>query len=329
MKILTAKLQTLLLAMAFVLAFAWTAGPATAQEKPKADATQSATKNPAPLTKQQLIAGSAKDPDAAEEKTENSQEKDSPDLVKKRMDWFYKQRASAKGHIPSGAHQRAVQHMQRMLESAGRLVHRPDGSVVEVNPQGASFAGAWTSIGPAPTTGGFFNPVTGRITAIAIDPADTTGNTVLIGGAQGGIWRTTDGGTTWTAVGDQNASLSMGSIAFAPSATGTVYAATGEQASIGGDIYYGAGVLKSSDRGQTWTQTCTTPSATCPFIGPFNDITPFEFFTLGGARISYVAVNPANPQLVLVSAQFALEGPQEGVYCTSNGGTSWMIVPTA
>src|SRR4029077_16363638 len=137
----------------------------------------------------------------------------------------------------------------------------------------------------------------------------------------------TDAGATWTPVGDQNASLSMGSIAFAASNSSIVYAGTGEQEGIGFDIYYGAGVLKSSDHGLTWTQTCTTPSVTCPFIGPYDDATPFGFFTLGGTRISYVAVNPGNPQMVLVGAQtqFA-EGVTEGVYCSDNGGTTWSHV---
>src|SRR5256885_16803146 len=85
---------------------------------------------------------------------------------------------------------------------------------------------------------------------------------------------------------------------------------SGEQASIGFDIYYGAGVLSSSDHGQTWTQTCTTPSSTCPFIGPYSDVTPFGFFTLGGTRISYISVNPSNPQMVIVGAETQfVEGP--------------------
>ena len=263
---------------------------------------------------------------SAEPRKENAgQEKDSPDIVRKRDEWFYKQRSSANGHIPAGARQQALQHMQRRMEAEGRLVHLPNGATKEVIPFGA-VTNPWTSIGPTPTTGGTFSPVTGRITTIAIDPSDATGNTVLIGGAQGGIWRTTDAGTTWTAVGDQNSSLAMGSIAFAPSSPATVYAGTGEQASVGFDIYYGAGVLKSADSGQTWSPTCTTPSATCPFIGPFSDITPFGFFTLGGARISYISVNPSNAQMVLVAAQFAAEGAVEGVYCTDNGGTTWSQV---
>jgi len=65
-------------------------------------------------------------------------------------------------------------------------------------------------------------------------------------------------------------------------------------------------------------------SATCPFIGPYNDITPFGFFTLGGTRITYIAVNPSNPHMLLVGAQtqFA-QGPTEGVYCTDNDGSTW------
>lgn len=280
-----------------------------------------------PAAKAQKSAAPDADADAdSQAAKEPKAERDSSDTIRKRDQWFYKQRASANGHIPAGARAKALAHLQRMMEAEGKLVHRPDGSVAEVAAPAAAVTNTWTSIGPTPTTGGEFSPVTGRITTIAVDPSDATGNTVLIGGAQGGIWRTTDAGTTWTAVGDQNSSLSMGSIAFAPSAPATVYAATGEQASIGFDIYYGAGVLKSTDKGQTWAPTCITPSATCPFIGPFSDATPFGFFTLGGARISYVAVNPSNPQMVLASAQFGLSGSLEGVYCSADGGGTWTNV---
>src|SRR6266699_1393708 len=169
---------------------------------------------------------------AADTKAETTKapkpEKDSADTIRKREQWFYKPRASANGHIPAGARLRALQHMQRMMLAEGKLVERPDGSFAEVAPQfgpaplATTVTNTWSSIGPTPTTGGSFSPVTGRITTIAVDPSDFTGDTVLIGGAQGGIWRSTDAGATWTAVGDQNPSLSMGSIAFAPSACSPV-----------------------------------------------------------------------------------------------------------
>jgi photosystem II stability/assembly factor-like uncharacterized protein len=255
-------------------------------------------------------------------------EKDSPEAIRKRAEWFYKQRSSVSGHIPAGARLRALQHMQRMMEAEGKLVRRADGTYAPAAQQSAGTGGtAWMPVGPTPTTGGFFSPVTGRITTIAVDPSDPSGNTVLIGGAQGGTWRSIDAGNTWKPVGDQNPSLAMGSIAFAPSSPSTVYAGTGEQAAIGFDIYYGAGVLKSTDGGQTWAQTCTTPGPTCPFIGPYTDEffggPGFGYFNFGGARISYVSVSPSNANLVLVAAQFVIEGPMEGVYCSQDGGATW------
>ncbi len=295
-----------------------------AQEKSTAPQTsESSTKFPA--AKRQATQAKAEDDDKPGNKEE---EKDGPNELRKRAEWFYKQRASVKGHIPAGARVRAFQHMQQMMVAEGKLTRRADGTFAAVSSaEGAAAAfPAWTAIGPRPTSGGVFSPVSGRVTTIAVDPSDSSGNTALIGGAQGGIWRTTDGGATWTPVGDQNASLSMGSIVFAASNPAIVYAGTGEQEGIGFDIYYGAGVLKSSDHGATWTQTCTTPSATCPFIGPYDDITPFGFFTLGGTRISYVAVNPSNPQMVLVGAQEFVEGTHEGVYCSDNGGSTWTNV---
>ena len=284
--------------------------------------------NSLPIKKQPVASESTGNQEQAAS-GESPDRADSAETIRRRAEWFYKQRSSVGGHIPAGARLKAFQHMQRMMVAEGKLVLRPDGSYAEVSPQSSpsplgAVTSPWTPIGPTPTTGGFFSPVTGRVTTIAVDPSDSTGNTVLIGGAMGGIWRTTDAGATWTAVGDQNASLSMGSIAFAPSNHSTVYAATGESESVAFDIYYGAGVLKSTDGGLHWTQTCTTPSSTCPFIGPYNDITPFGFFTLGGTRITYVAVSPSNPQLVLVAAQtqFA-QGTTEGVYCSDTGGASW------
>src|SRR5712691_425387 len=252
--------------------------------------------------------------------------------VKKRELWFYKQRAYPNLTLPPGARLKAFQHMQRMMAAEGKLVRQPDGNFAAVSPEaGSAVGGTWSPLGPAPTTGGFFSPVSGRIEAIAVDPAPLTGSvgdTVLLGGAQGGIWRSTDAGATWTAVGDANPSLAMGSIAFSPSSPNIVYAGTGEQASIGFDIYYGAGVLKSTDHGQTWTQTCTVASSTCPFIGPFTNTLNFGFFNDGGARISYIAVNPQNSNLVLVGAQIPRVGTSGsetagGIYCSSDGGTTW------
>src|SRR5262245_7530808 len=283
-----------------------------------ATASSSSGQSPSPPLRKADATGSEND------------DKKTADLFIQRYNWFHNPRASVNGRIPAGAYQRGYQHLVQMLQAEGKLTRLPDGSFAEVPAplilsSQAAVTSAWTSLGPAPATGGDFSPVTGRVMTIAVDPSDTSGNTVLLGGAMGGIWRSTDAGAAWTAAGDQNASLAMGSIAFAaPPNSATVYAGTGEL-SFGFDTYYGAGVLKSTDHGNTWTQTCTIPSPTCPFIGPYIDsLNPgFGFLNFGGAHISYISVHPTNPNMVLASVQLIAEGPKEGVYCSDNGGTTW------
>src|SRR5206468_9545966 len=96
----------------------------------------------------------------------------------------------------------------------------------------------------------------GRVAALAVDPRDP--KVVYMGAAGGGVWKTTDGGQHWTPLTDDQPSLATGAIALAPSNPDIVYVGTGEQ-NNSGDSYYGAGVLKSTDGGATWTQ----------FEGPF------------------------------------------------------------
>jgi hypothetical protein len=319
------------LCVLIVFSILFLAAVSHAQDKPKSPSGETVASKPqVPAAKQQATpAASVENGEDLDKSRAAEADRDGAEQVRKRDEWFYKQRSSVNGHIPAGARVKAFQHMQRMMVAEGKLVLRPDGSYAEATPQSllsplSAVTSAWASIGPTPTTGGFFSPVTGRITTIAVDPFDASGNTLLIGGAMGGIWRSADAGATWTAVGDQNASLAMGSIAFAPSNHSVVYAGTGESESVSFDIYYGAGVLKSTDGGLHWTQTCTVASSTCPFIGPYSDVTPFGFFTLGGTRITYVAVNPSNAQMVLVGAQTQFsQGPTEGVYCSDDGGSTW------
>ncbi|HUK29691.1 MAG TPA: hypothetical protein VLV89_01170, partial [Candidatus Acidoferrum sp.] len=185
------------------------------------------------------------------------------------------------------------------------------------------------------------------MTAIAIDPTDATGNTVFIGGAGGGVWKTTTGGISvngapaWIPLTDNQASLSIGALAIAIDPTNlqdgnhrVIYAATGEQAGLGFDAYYGEGVIKSLNGGSSWAAACTGSAFTnssCPFTGPFSD----TFFPGGGARIGSMAVNPANPQMLLAAVEMfagsGLANPagQPGIYCTANAGASWThILPT-
>jgi photosystem II stability/assembly factor-like uncharacterized protein len=97
----------------------------------------------------------------------------------------------------------------------------------------------WTSIGPANSAG--------RMSRIATHP--TIAGTFLAGSAGGGVWRTTDGGSTWTALTDAIPNLNVGAIVYAPSDPQTIYVGTGE-GDAGGP--HGIGLIWSTDGGSTW-----------------------------------------------------------------------------
>src|SRR6266403_427902 len=126
--------------------------------------------------------------------------------------------------------------------------------------------GAWVSLGPSPLPSDAsgiglqdYNWVAGRATAIAIDPNDLSGNTVYAGGAYGGVWKSTNGGSssqnpasvTWSALTDGQSTLAVGAIAIQPQLSNpnpsrsVVLAGTGETDSSG-DSYYGLGILRSA-----------------------------------------------------------------------------------
>jgi len=107
----------------------------------------------------------------------------------------------------------------------------------------------WVNIGPAPIYGGQIGlrgherPVTGRVADVAVNPKD--GRHWLVGGAQGGVWETIDGGRSWSPLTDDQGSLAMGAIAFAPDNPLVVYAGTGEAVPQLG-AFPGFGLLKLS-----------------------------------------------------------------------------------
>jgi hypothetical protein len=160
------------------------------------------------------------------------------DSVEQRTEWFLRGRVIP-GKSAAALRRRAYQ--AKMQARAARLT-RP--SAAHANSQPPS-SGSWVSLGPVPlasdaTGDGFqdYYQVSGRATAVAIDPADPTGNTVYIGGAQGGVWKSTNAATSiandvaWTAVTDDQATLSIGSMAIQPGnsvpANSVILVGTGE-----------------------------------------------------------------------------------------------------
>lgn len=198
--------------------------------------------------------------------------------------------------------------------------------------------GAWTSLGPKPLPSDAsgagledYGFVSGRATAVAIDPNDPGGNTIFAGGAYAGIWKSTNAGTlspnsssvTWAPLTDAQATLAIASIAVQPQlsnpnpATSVVLAGTGETDSSA-DSYYGLGILRSADGGQTWRLISQDSNGTHPFAG------------LG---FSQIAFSTENPSLVVAAAGSTSEGIVEGLenpvavnrgmYYSADAGISW------
>ena len=118
----------------------------------------------------------------------------------------------------------------------------------------------------------------GRTRAIVIDKTDNTGNTIIAGGVSSGVFKTTNGGTSWTKVSSNDEIHNVTTIVQDPR-TGFEniwYYGTGESignsASLAGSTYYGQGIWKSIDSGNTWTQMPTTSSNQTSFDSDFDFI---------------------------------------------------------
>ena len=112
-----------------------------------------------------------------------------------------------------------------------------------------SRAGAWTSLGPTSSSGGYAG--TGRISAIAFHPTDA--NAIFVGTPGGGLWKSSNGGDSWAALTDHIlAHLGISGIVIHPTNPSTMYIATGD---ADGYDTYSIGVMKSLDGGITWNPT--------------------------------------------------------------------------
>ncbi len=141
----------------------------------------------------------------------------------------------------------------------------------------------------------------GRVTAVAGVPSDIL--TFYMGSTGGGVWKTTDGGTTWTNVSDgQIAAGSVGALAVADSDPNVIYVGMGS-ACPRGNISPGDGVYKSTDAGKTWKQVGLKEAG----------------------QIARIRVHPSNPDLVYVAALGHIFGPhpERGVFRSRDGGATW------
>ena len=144
--------------------------------------------------------------------------------------------------------------------------------------------------------------VGGRITAVAGVPGDPL--VFYASAAQGGLWKSTDGGREWQPLFDEEATQSIGSFAIAPSDPNVIYVGSGE-ANARGNVAIGLGIWKSVDAGATWQQVWK-----------------------GRGQIGQMIVHPTNPDIAFAAVLGSPFGPSEtrGVYRTVDGGKNWQRV---
>jgi photosystem II stability/assembly factor-like uncharacterized protein len=143
----------------------------------------------------------------------------------------------------------------------------------------------------------------GRAVAAAGVPGDL--NTFYFGAVDGGVWKTTNAGVTWTPIFDAQSVASIGAIAVAPSDPKVIYVGTGES-DIRSDLASGDGVYRSADGGKTWEN-----------VGLHDT-----------RQISRIVVDPQNANIVYAGALGHAYGPNDerGVFKSNDGGVHWTKV---
>ena len=189
-----------------------------------------------------------------------------------RAKWYYETRLSLDGTPPA--------------PDARWKIWQQKEEIKRNNPAARSSA-SWFSLGPA--------NFSGRILDIEFDPGNV--NTVYVGSASGGLWKSTDAGASFFPISDELPSIAIGAISVLPWDTNTILIGTGEGAN--GDVA-GVGILKSTDGGSTWNTTSVSHSIP------------------SGHGYHVMEVNPTTHAI--------LAGATDGLWRSTDDGDNWVAV---
>ncbi len=220
--------------------------------------------------------------------------------------------------------------IQARQQNAALPILQPQTSSSQVN--------TWQPIGPNQVLTPRFGKVTGRVTSLAIDTWDKSGNTVYAGTTGGGVWKSTNAAASadqvlFSPLTDDlpvfslgaAASLSIGALTVQPGGTGVVLAGTGDP-NDSLDSYYGSGLLRSNDNGTTWALISQSSDGS---YGPYQN---FSFVGKGFAGFAWSTVAP---NLVVAALTDSAEGTVvnasiggtsvQGLYYSSDAGATWFL----
>ena len=154
------------------------------------------------------------------------------------MKWYYEQRAFPQGFIPEGWRDKALTEIEQKNQlNKGAL------------------ALSWTQLGPG--------NIGGRIRSIVVHPTDP--NTVYLGSVSGGVWKTTNGGSSWFPLKDNMENLAVCSMVMDPTNSNILYAGTGE-GFFNVNAIRGAGIFKTTDAGTTWNRLTSTNNSNFYYV---------------------------------------------------------------
>ncbi len=188
----------------------------------------------------------------------------------------------------------------------------------------------WTALGPVPITnetpifggdpiGGPLASASGKVTAIAVDP--TTSGRLFIGTSGGGVWMSSNGGTSFTPIFDSQPTLAIGAITLDPTTTPpTIYVGTGEGNNTV-DSYFGLGIFVSTDLGNTWAQNTGG--------GSFADVSfsRIAIDTTKTPRVIFAAVSTGSSSNRAGDNFIDSNIINYGLWESLDGGMTWSQVP--
>ncbi len=216
-----------------------------------------------------------------------------------------------------------------------RAQHAAMAQVQGVRPRISRLDSRWQPVGPNQVASPAFGRISGRVSSIAIDPADRSGNTVYVGTTGGGVWKSinaagaaesvtfvplTDELSVFSASAGSTATASLSIGAISAQAGGIVLAGTGDP-NDASDSYYGSGLLRSADGGLTWGLVESSRDTPRPLY-------------FGGLGFAGFAWSTSDPGLVVAAVSDAartsivnapLTDSVRGLYVSHDAGVTWYL----
>jgi photosystem II stability/assembly factor-like uncharacterized protein len=208
----------------------------------------------------------------------------------KRWEWYWQTRVLPNGNFPeTGKNLKEFANYTALKKNPSGRKDNMENLIVDLQ------SGTWQSIAQTNSAGGYDG--IGRVNCVAYHPTDI--NTFYVGTPGGGIWKTTNGGSSWTPLSDNISQAGVTAIVIHPTNPNTIYIGTGD--GYGHFDVKGIGVLKSIDGGVTWQNTGLSWTIPQQLV------------------VSAMAMSPSNTSVLIAATNV-------GLYKTTDAGATWVLL---